>query len=83
MRYILYFVYDKCRLIWLQSDLLLRINKDIRWTSLNRKNLNLVMIMSIVEKTPFSLKFSDNLIINYELGIQVPKRRFIYTRTFI
>jgi hypothetical protein len=72
------FFYDKCRLIWLQSDLLLRINTEIRWTSLNRKNLNLLTIMSIVMKTPLTLKFSDNLIINYAVGLKVSIVLFIH-----
>ncbi|CAH1378824.1 unnamed protein product, partial [Tenebrio molitor] len=60
-----------------ESDLLLRINTEIRWTSLNRKNLNLLTIMSIVMKTPFTLKFSDNLIINYAVGLKIVK--VVYT----
>jgi hypothetical protein len=71
MRYICYFVHYRCRLIRLQSDVLHLINTKIRWSSLNRRNLNLLMIMTVMTKKPFSLKFSNNVILNYALGVKV------------
>ncbi|XP_044262283.1 uncharacterized protein LOC123009825 [Tribolium madens] len=60
-----------------QSDVLSQINTYIRWCSLNRENLQFFAIISIITKEPYYIRFSDNLVINYELGIKVVK--LVYT----
>ncbi|XP_064211080.1 uncharacterized protein LOC103314365 [Tribolium castaneum] len=56
-----------------QSDVLAQVNTFIRWCSLNRENLQLFAIMGIMSKEPYYVKFSQNLAINYALGIKVVK----------
>jgi hypothetical protein len=48
-----------------------RINGNILWTTLDKKNLRLLMTMTQVLKTPLKVKFSENVVANYELGIKV------------
>jgi hypothetical protein len=54
-----------------QSDVIHRINGNILWTTLDKKNLRLLMTMTQVLKTPLKVKFSENVVANYELGIKV------------
>jgi hypothetical protein len=56
-----------------QTDVLHRINGNILWTTLDKKNLRLLMTMTLVLKTPIKLKFSENVIVNYEIGIKIIK----------
>ncbi|XP_068897267.1 uncharacterized protein [Tenebrio molitor] len=56
-----------------ETDVLHLINTKIRWSSLNRSNLKLLMIMTLMTKKPFSLKFSNNIIVNYALGVKIVK----------
>jgi hypothetical protein len=57
---------------------LARINTKIEWTTLNRKNLTLLMIMTLVGKEPYRIKFSDNIVINYEFGVKVSSMSVIF-----
>jgi succinate-acetate transporter protein len=47
------------------------MNDQIRWCSLNRENLKIFDVMSLVLKNPFKLQFTSNVSVNYQLGVKV------------
>jgi hypothetical protein len=47
------------------------MNAQIRWCSLNRKNLKIFGIITLVFKEPHKIRFTQNVSVNYELGVKV------------
>jgi hypothetical protein len=42
------------------------MNGKIRWCSLNRENLKMFDVMSLILKNPFKLQFTKNVSVNYQ-----------------